>query len=59
LGGVPARLVAALHDTSIPMIEATYSRHISEHGDELVRRALIETDPPTAGNVVTLPGRRT
>jgi integrase len=59
LGGVPARLVAALHDTSIPMIEATYSRNISEHGDELVRRALIETDPPTSANVVTLPGRRT
>jgi hypothetical protein len=30
------------HDTSIVMLEPTYSRHITEHTDALTRRALLD-----------------
>ncbi|MDQ0513478.1 integrase [Angulomicrobium amanitiforme] len=40
--GVPVRLVAALHDTSVEMIEAHYSAHITEATDEIARRAVLE-----------------
>jgi integrase len=43
LAGVPTRVVAAGHDTSVVMIERTYSRHIGDHSDVLVRRALLDT----------------
>jgi hypothetical protein len=48
--------VATLHDTSVKMIERTYSRYIASHSDEIARRALLETiaQPPAAHNVVTL-----
>ncbi|MBV5324558.1 MAG: hypothetical protein J0626_04420, partial [Rhodospirillaceae bacterium] len=38
--GVPLRVVAALHDTSVPMIERNYSRHIAGQSDAVVRAAL-------------------
>ena len=41
LAGVPTRVVAAGHDTSVVMIERTYSRHIGDHADALVRGALL------------------
>jgi integrase len=41
LAGVPARVVAAGHDTSLPMLERTYSAHIGEHTDDMVRAALL------------------
>ena len=55
LAGVPTRLVASLHDTSVEQIEKTYSRYIADHGDALVRRTLLEVGPrsPTT-NVVPL-----
>jgi hypothetical protein len=40
---VPIRVVAAHHDTSVPMIERTYSAYITDHSDELVRSTLPET----------------
>jgi integrase len=43
LAGVPIRVVAALHDTSVKMIEQNYSEHIADHADELARPALLET----------------
>jgi integrase len=43
LKGVPIRVVAALHDTSVAMIEANYSAHITDHSDELTRATLPET----------------
>jgi hypothetical protein len=44
-----------LHDTSVPMIEKTYSAHIASHGDELARAALLDLAPsPLGGNVVAL-----
>lgn len=41
LARVPIRVVAANHDTSVMMIERTYSRHISDHADALARGALL------------------
>jgi integrase len=42
LRGVPARVVAVNHDTSIAMLERTYSRHIGDHADALTRGALLD-----------------
>jgi integrase len=58
LGNIPVRVVASTHDTSIPMIEKSYSAFISDHADALTRRALLDTAQPAAGNVVALPGQR-
>jgi len=43
LAGVPIRVVAALHDTSVLMIERNYSEYIADHADELARPTLLET----------------
>ena len=43
LAGVPVRVVAVNHDTSVIMIERNYSRHIGDHADALVRSALLDT----------------
>jgi len=59
VANTPIRVVAAMHDTSVKMIERTYSRHIAEHTDALARRALLDTAPPAIANIVALPqGRR-
>jgi integrase len=50
---VPIRIIAATHDTSVAMIERTYSRHIADHSDALSRRGLLADAPPT-DNVVAL-----
>jgi len=42
LGDVPIRVVAVNHDTSVTMIERTYSRYIGDHADALARRALLD-----------------
>jgi hypothetical protein len=55
LRGVPIALVAKLHDTSVYQIEKTYAAHISRHGDEVARMALLHHDTPDdGGNVVPL-----
>jgi integrase len=58
LAGVPLRLVATTHDTSTAMIEQSYSALIHEHGDGIVRRALLDDvlTPPSL-NVVPMKGR--
>jgi integrase len=43
LANVPIRVVAAHHDTSVPMIERSYSKYIGDHSDDLVRETLLET----------------
>jgi integrase len=59
VANTPIRVVAAMHDTSVKMIERTYSRHIAEHTDALARRALLDIAPPAIANIVALPqGRR-
>jgi hypothetical protein len=57
LAGLPIRLTAVHHDTSVAMIEKTYSRHIGDHGDALIRRALPDFAQPATANVVPLGGR--
>lgn len=57
LAGVPARIVAALCDTSITELEKTYSAFIADHADTIARRGLL-APPPTADNVVALPAGR-
>jgi hypothetical protein len=56
LGGIPVRVVASFHDTSVGMIEKTYSRHIiGDPSDTLTRRALLDFSAPSpGGNVVPL-----
>jgi integrase len=54
LANVPIRVVAAHHDTSVPMIERSYSKYIGDHSDDLVRDTLLETQ----AEVVQLAGRR-
>ena len=54
LAGVPIRVVAVNHDTSIAMLERTYSRYIGDHSDALARAALLDTAEPAEGSVVPL-----
>ncbi|MGJ5216956.1 hypothetical protein ACQR1Q_08860, partial [Bradyrhizobium oligotrophicum] len=54
---IPIRLVASLHNTSVQMIERTYSKYITEHSDEISRRALLQDAVPIGENVVALPAR--
>ena len=42
LQNVPIRLVASLHNTSVAMIERTYSKYITEHSDGVSRKALLQ-----------------
>jgi integrase len=58
LAGVPIRVVAVQHDTSVPMLERTYSQHILDHSDTVARRELLDIAKPATGNVVALPGQR-
>lgn len=52
---LPIRLVAALHDTSVPMIERHYGRWIVDGLDELAARAVVPLVPPDGdGNVVPM-----
>lgn len=54
LRNVPIRVVASLHNTSTTMIERHYSKFISDYSDDLSRRALLQHEPTTADNVVSL-----
>jgi integrase len=56
LASVPIRIVAAAHDTSVAMIERTYSRSIGDHADAVTRAAMLNVAQP-AEKVITLPGR--
>jgi integrase len=50
LAGVPVRVVAVNHDTSIIMIERTYSRYIGDHADALARCAMLDMAPAELGD---------
>jgi hypothetical protein len=54
LAGVPIRVVAVNHDTSIAMLERTYSRYIGDHADALARAALLDVAEPVQGVVVPI-----
>ncbi|MEY9532176.1 tyrosine-type recombinase/integrase [Sinorhizobium fredii] len=51
---LPVRLVAALHDTSVTMIERHYGRWIADGLDELAARAVVPLVPDDDGNVVLM-----
>lgn len=55
---LPIRLVAALHDTSVQMIERHYGRWIADGLEELAARAVIPLVPSEGGNVVRLAKRQ-
>ena len=52
IAGVPIRITAATHDTSVGQIERNYSRHIAEHTDAIARRALLDLAEPVKDSVV-------
>jgi len=52
LANVPIRIVAVNHDTSVAMLERTYSRHIADHSDGLARESLLDTTVPEASTSV-------
>jgi integrase len=61
IANVPVRIVAAQHDTSVAMIEATYSESISDHTDALSRAALLDLGNAQVGasaNIVPLHAAR-
>lgn len=54
---LPVRLVAALHDTSVAMIEGHYARFISSELEALAARAIVPLVPQTtANNVIKIAG---
>jgi integrase len=57
LGGVPARVTANLHDTSVVQLERTYSKYIADHSDAIARRALLDLTAPAGEKVTALPRR--
>jgi integrase len=58
LNGVPVRVVASHHDTSVEMIEKHYSRYITDVSDILTRRTLLDFGARAAAdNVVSITGR--
>jgi integrase len=55
LANVPLRIVAATHDTSVAMIEKTYSAFITEFSDALTRPTLLKIDAvEQSNNIVPL-----
>jgi integrase len=59
--GVPIRIVAALHDTSVGQIERTYALKIDKHVDDIVRPAMLDLTPArgqrrTSAEVVAIRG---
>ena len=59
LAGAPIRLIAASHDTSVSMIEKTYSRYIiGDPSDAVMRRTLLDLSTPILENVVPIGGRK-
>jgi integrase len=58
LHGLPARLVADAHDTSVGMLERTYAKYIADHSDTALRAAQIDLTPTSTGPVVVPLARR-
>ncbi len=54
LQNIPARVIASLHNTSIRMLETNYSRFITEHSDDISRKALLQPEPQIGSKVVAI-----
>ena len=52
LRGLPTRLVADAHNTSVAEMERTYSKYIADHSDAALRTAQIDMAPLAADPVV-------
>jgi hypothetical protein len=57
LANVPLRVIAAIHDTSVAMIERNYSAFITDHSDAIARAALLDVVEPEPENGVPMPQR--
>jgi integrase len=57
LAGVPLRIVAVGADTSVPMIEKTYSSYLGHFADEIARRGLL-TPSAMPPEIIALKPRR-
>ena len=56
--GLPVRLVAQIHDTSIQMIERNYTRFMAHALEDMARKAIMPMVEPERGdNVVSIAGR--
>jgi hypothetical protein len=55
---LPLRIVAALPDTSVGMLEKVYNAHIADFSDTVARKVLLDLAPSTSDNIIPLPGRR-
>lgn len=51
---LPIRLVAAMHDTSVAMIERHYGRHVADGLDELAKKCVVALVPDAGSKVVRL-----
>ena len=56
--GVPLRVIAATTDTSVSMIEKTYSSYLGHFADEIARRGLLAPSATPADVVVLKPRRK-
>jgi hypothetical protein len=56
--GLPVRLVAAVHDTSVAMIEKHYGAFIVDATEDLLRRALVPMSSPPPAQVQSLDAAR-
>lgn len=57
--GLPVRLVAQLHDTSIQMIESNYTRHMADALEDIARKAIMPMVAPNhADNVRPIGSKR-
>jgi integrase len=56
LANVPIRIVAVAHDTSVAMVERSYSKSIADHADTITRAAMLDVTQPAAPKVVPLKG---
>ena len=56
LASVPIRIVAVAHDTSVAMIERTYSKSIADHADTVTRAAMLKVEQPAAAKIIPLKG---
>jgi hypothetical protein len=57
LANVPLRVIAAIHDTRVVMIERNNSAFITDHSDAVARAALLDVVGPEGENVVPMPQR--
>lgn len=49
--GLPVRLVAAAHDTSVSMIEKHYSAYIVDAAEDMLRNAITPLTTPAAARL--------